>query len=101
MRAEETWQDQFALGLAPTASQCGAYLRDARAIAALKESVAPETMRKLEAQLRVTHRLARQGLKLFMVLPPPETNAQGEDAEIAKLCAPLPKLAAPLDSEPA
>ena len=87
------------------ASQCGSYLRDARAIAALRDYVTPETMHKLEARLRVTHRLTRQGLKLFVVLPLPEMNAQGEDAEIAKLCAPLPKLVdpppAPFVPEPA
>lgn len=48
---------------------------------------------------------ALKGLKLFAVLPPPEMNAQGEDAQIATLCAPLPKLIAPsptsFDSESA
>ncbi|MGP1680196.1 MAG: hypothetical protein ACTS6J_23945 [Burkholderiales bacterium] len=53
-------------------------------------------MRMLETQLYRTRELAREGLLLFIDLPAAAAlNAQGEDAEIAKLCAPLPKLLDP------
>ncbi len=96
LREQNAWRDEYALGLAPLAAQCAAYLRDARALAAMKDT--DKHKRLLETELKRTHRRTRQALKQwFVALPPPEMNAQGEDAEIAKLCAPLPKLVAPLD----
>jgi NAD(P)-dependent dehydrogenase (short-subunit alcohol dehydrogenase family) len=96
LREQGAWRDEFALGLAPMAVQCAAYLRDARALAAIKDD---EQRRLLEIELKRAHRLTRAALKLwFVALAAPEMNAQGEDAQIAKLCAPLPELATPLNS---
>lgn len=91
LREQNAWRDKYALGLAPMASQCAAYLRSARALAAMND--ADEHKHLLETALKRTHRLTRKGLKQwFIALPPPEMNAQGEDAMIAALCAPLPRL---------
>lgn len=89
LRAEGIWESQFALSLVSTAAQCAAYLTEARA---LRKAMPPKTAKLLEAQLRRTHRLARQGLRLFVVLPPAALNADGVDAVIAALCAPLPQI---------
>lgn len=98
LRAEGLWEPQFALGLVSTAAQCAAYLTEARA---LRKGVPPKTAKLLEAQLKRTHRLARQGLRLFAVLPPAELNAEGVDTTIAALCTPLPQLVTPLDRQSA
>ncbi len=101
LQAQGSWRDEFALGLAPTAYQCAVYLHDARELAALEDTTPAAQKSLLEVQLKITHRLARQGLRLFAALPPAALNAQGEDAVIATLCAPLPTLIAPLDRESA
>ncbi len=102
MREAGDWRDEHALGLAPMAAQCASYLRDVGAVGALKGYVPEQTMRKLEKQLYLTRELAREGLLLFIDLPGAAAlNAQGEDAQIAALCAPLPHLIVSLESESA
>lgn len=93
LRARGEWRPEYALGLAPTATQCASYLGLARAVRAQK-NITRENMEELEIELERTHRLAREGLIDFWVLDPARSalaplNAEGLDAEIAALCAPL------------
>lgn len=100
LRAQGTWRAEYALGLAPTAEWCAEYLRGARALRTLNLST--EALRLHENILKHSLKLAREALRLwFAALPPAEMNAQGEDAMIATLCAPLPQLVAPLVLESA
>lgn len=87
------WEPIDEITLAPVASMCASYLRFAREVHSL-ENVSPENMRELEIGLERTHRLAREGLEQFLVIPPERVplaavNAEGLDAQIAALCAPL------------
>ena len=87
------WRPEYTLGLAPLAAQCAAYLTEARAIRA-SVNLTPEVRMELEAGLQKTRRLTREGLVEFQAIPGyrvpfPALNADGVDAEIAALCAPI------------
>lgn len=91
MLAEGAWLPQYALGLAPTAAWCAEYLREHRALRTLKLSA--EALRLHENILKHSLKLAREALRPWVDLhEPPQVNADGEDAMIAALCAPLPQL---------
>ena len=84
--AIEEWREECALGLAPVAAYAAIYLNDARQF----KTAPPATANVLEARLRVTHRLAREGLALFAMIPAERVpltvmSAEGLDAEIAAL----------------
>ena len=105
LRKQDAWQGEYALGLVPASAQCAEYLRTARAAATLSKMLSPESASAVDPLVQRSLRLARRGLKFVAVLPHASLNAKGEDAVIATLCAPLPKLvnlfAAPLYPESA
>jgi hypothetical protein len=80
--ARGEWKPEFALGLAPVAQAAADYLRDVRRL--------PLEYRPVLEEL---HRLVREGLADFLMIPRERVpfavvNAEGVDADIAELCAP-------------
>ena len=88
--ARGAWSPEYAFGAAPVAELCATYVRDARTIRALADSVRPGTLLKLETGLECTHRLAREGLAQFQIIAAGHIaisvmNAEGVDELIAAL----------------
>ena len=93
LRARGEWEPLFETGLELLASQCAIYLRFARSIRVLK-NVHPDAMKKLEEDLKETHRLAREILADYLMIlekrvPLSVMNSDGLDADIVNLCAPF------------
>ena len=93
LRARGEWHPEFALGLVAVASACSRYLRFAHAIRALRD-VDPENLKELEKHSEDYRRLVREILVDFWVIPAERAHisavdAEGLDAEIAALCAPV------------
>jgi hypothetical protein len=91
--ARGEWHPEFAIGLVAVALACSRYLRFARAIRALRD-VDPENLKELEKHSEDYRRLAREILADFWMIPAERAHisavdAEGLDAEIAALCAPV------------
>ena len=94
LRARGEWKSQYALGAALPAMACAAYLRFAREVHTKCKNTPPADLRKIEKSLKRYHLTARRALVLFHYFDPERiplsvVNAEGLDAEIASLCAPI------------
>ncbi len=86
------WRPEFALGLAALAPTLSAYLRTAHE--ARREDLDLALRKELEALAEEQRQIARDALVEFAVLDPElvrfaVVNAEGLDATISALCAPL------------
>lgn len=93
LAARGEWREEYAFGLWPTAEACADYLSFARQVRALK-NLTPSEQRNFEASVEKERASAREGLADFRMIsyervPLAAVNAEGLDAEIAALCAPL------------
>jgi hypothetical protein len=87
------WRPEYALGLSSLAPALSAYLRNARAFRAV-ENPEPMLLSELEQSLERTRQVARGVLVQFRVIDAELSrfavvNAEGLDATIASLCAPV------------
>jgi phage terminase small subunit len=87
------WNDIDASGLAALAAACGRYLGFASSIRALQNVEAYELAR-MQNTLEQTRLIARRYLAEFLMIPHDRVplaamSAEGLDADIADLCAPL------------
>jgi phage terminase small subunit len=66
--ARGEWSEVYEAGLATLDTQCARYLSFARTIRALQD-VEPAELARMEATLADTHRLAREGLAQYLMIP--------------------------------